>query len=84
MLTRSFTPVCLRTLPKKSQEVGVSTNLNCLKTFYADSDLLVAPFGRIHPIRKDLVKATQTEAEGGNGTAEKFWQWTEDQVRKYV
>ncbi|KAI0099577.1 hypothetical protein F4776DRAFT_669237 [Hypoxylon sp. NC0597] len=32
----------------------------------------VIPFGRIYPIRKDLVEATKTEQEGGNGTRKKF------------
>lgn len=50
----------------------------------ANEKLLVVPFGRIYPIRKDLVAATQTTAEGGNGTAAKFWEWTEDQVKTYV
>ncbi|KAI1453286.1 putative short-chain dehydrogenase [Annulohypoxylon moriforme] len=44
----------------------------------------VVPFGRILPIRKDLVEATKTEAEGGNGTAEKFWEWTYEQVQPYI
>ncbi|CAM1505936.1 Fc.00g115730.m01.CDS01 [Cosmosporella sp. VM-42] len=43
----------------------------------------VIPFGRIYPIRKDLVSATKTTAEGGNGTGTKFWEWTEDQVKDY-
>ncbi|KAI0376624.1 putative short-chain dehydrogenase [Hypomontagnella monticulosa] len=44
----------------------------------------VIPFGRIQPIRPDLVEATKTEEEGGNGTAKKFWDWTEEQVKKYI
>ena len=43
----------------------------------------VIPWGRLHPIRKDLLDASKSEAEGGNGYAKKFWEWTEDQVRKY-
>lgn len=34
-------------------------------------------------MRKDLINATKTEAEGGNGTGAKFWDWTEEQVKKY-
>ncbi|KAI1214562.1 putative short-chain dehydrogenase [Annulohypoxylon truncatum] len=44
----------------------------------------VVPFGRILPIRKDLVEATKTEAEGGNGTAEKFWDWCDEQIKPYI
>ncbi|KAI1076701.1 NAD(P)-binding protein [Whalleya microplaca] len=44
----------------------------------------VVPFGRIYPIRKDLVAATKLETEGGNGTVLKFWDWTEDQVKPYL
>ncbi|KAH8895488.1 NAD(P)-binding protein [Thozetella sp. PMI_491] len=44
----------------------------------------VVPWGRVNPIRKDLLAATKTKAEGGSGIAEKFWEWTEDQVRPYL
>ncbi|KAI8632519.1 short-chain dehydrogenase [Xylariaceae sp. FL1651] len=44
----------------------------------------VIPFGRIAEIRKDLQEATRSEAEGGNGTAAKFWDWTEEQIKPYV
>ncbi|KAI0135788.1 short-chain dehydrogenase [Daldinia grandis] len=44
----------------------------------------VIPWGRIRPVRKDLVEATKTEEEGGNGTAKKFWEWTDEQVNKYI
>lgn len=43
----------------------------------------VAPFGRFHGIRSDLEAATKSEAEGGNGTFGKFWNWSEEQVSKY-
>lgn len=43
----------------------------------------VIPFGRIYPLRPDLLNATRSEAEGGTGGAYKFWEWTENQVRKY-
>ncbi|KAI8960086.1 short-chain dehydrogenase [Daldinia sp. FL1419] len=44
----------------------------------------VVPWGRIRPIRKDLMDATKTEEEGGNGTAKKFWEWTDEQVNKHT
>lgn len=45
---------------------------------------LVIPFGRIREIRKDLQEAARSEAEGGNGTAAKFWDWTEEQIKQYI
>lgn len=44
----------------------------------------VAPFGRFYGVRSDLESATKSEPEGGNGTFEKFWDWSEEQVRKYT
>lgn len=44
----------------------------------------VVPFGRFHPLRKDLEKATKLEGEGGTGGAYKFWEWNEDQVKPYL
>ncbi|KAK3316935.1 putative estradiol 17 beta-dehydrogenase [Apodospora peruviana] len=47
--------------------------------------LLLAPWGRIYPLRPDLTKATMTEAEGGTGRTSKFWDWTEQQqVEAYL
>ncbi|KAK0385885.1 hypothetical protein NLU13_7062 [Sarocladium strictum] len=43
----------------------------------------VVPFGRFLPIRRDLQLAARTEAEGGNGHAEQFWEWTEKQVAPF-
>ncbi|KAH8651358.1 hypothetical protein BX600DRAFT_483765 [Xylariales sp. PMI_506] len=44
----------------------------------------IIPFGRIQAPRHDLELAAKSEAEGGNGTGPKFWQWCEDQVKPYV
>ncbi|CAI6340720.1 unnamed protein product [Periconia digitata] len=44
----------------------------------------VIPFGRIREIRKDLHNARKSEAEGGNGTARNFYDWTEEQVKLFV
>ncbi|EEH43601.2 uncharacterized protein PADG_08221 [Paracoccidioides brasiliensis Pb18] len=44
----------------------------------------IIPWGRFAPVRKDLVEATKTEEEGGNGTALKFWEWTEKQIKPYL
>ncbi|KFA71235.1 hypothetical protein S40288_03868 [Stachybotrys chartarum IBT 40288] len=43
------------------------------------------PFGRFHPIRRDLEQnAARSEAEGGNGATSKFWDWSEKQVKQYL
>ncbi|CAI6089669.1 unnamed protein product [Clonostachys chloroleuca] len=44
----------------------------------------IVPWGRIMPIRPDIVAASKTEEEGGSGIARKFWQWANDQVERYV
>ncbi|PHH92959.1 hypothetical protein CDD83_3117 [Cordyceps sp. RAO-2017] len=44
----------------------------------------VVPWGRFYPIRRDLLDATRSEAEGGNGHAKKFWDWSEDEVREFL
>jgi retinol dehydrogenase-12 len=44
----------------------------------------VIPFGRICTLRADIAAAGVPEAEGGNGTAAKFWEWCEEQVREFA
>ncbi|KAI9658692.1 MAG: Rab geranylgeranyltransferase [Bathelium mastoideum] len=44
----------------------------------------VVPWGRLYPIRPDLLDATKSEKEGGNDHAKKFWDWSEEQVREYA
>lgn len=45
----------------------------------------VIPWGRFKPVRADLLAASRSTTEpGGTGTAEKFWEWTEEQIRKYL
>ncbi|KAA6411359.1 MAG: hypothetical protein FRX48_04639 [Lasallia pustulata] len=44
----------------------------------------IIPWGRFGPLRKDLLLAQKTEAEGGTGHAARFWEWSEEQVRPYV
>lgn len=44
----------------------------------------VIPWGRLYPIRKDMQNATKSKAEGGNGHAADFWEWTEDLVKDFV
>jgi hypothetical protein len=53
----------------------------------ADIDVrvcLVIPFGRVYPIRQDLLAAARSKEEGGNGTAKAFWEWSEEQVKAYL
>jgi retinol dehydrogenase-12 len=44
----------------------------------------VIPWGRFGVPRKDLVLAAKEESEGGLGTAKKFWEWSEEQVKEYL
>ena len=45
---------------------------------------LVHPWGRIVPVRADLQKGAMSEADGGIGIGEKFWAWSEEQVKPYL
>jgi hypothetical protein len=45
---------------------------------------VVIPWGRFAALRPDLTNATKPEEEGGNGNAEKFWKWNEEQVKGYL
>jgi len=44
----------------------------------------VIPWGRLADIRKDIAEAAKSKEEGGSGTAEKFWAWSEEQVKPYL
>ncbi|KAI1413036.1 short-chain dehydrogenase [Hypoxylon sp. FL1857] len=44
----------------------------------------VVPWGRFGDIRKDLIQGSRPQSEGGSGIAEKFWEWTEEQVKPYM
>ncbi|KAL1600516.1 short-chain alcohol dehydrogenase [Paraconiothyrium brasiliense] len=48
------------------------------------SGTFIWPWGRLGSVRQDLVAATKSETDGGNGNAKKFWDWTEEQVAKYI
>ena len=47
-------------------------------------DQWVIPWGRLASLRADLAAAGVPEAEGGNGTAGKFWEWSEEQVKEFA
>jgi hypothetical protein len=49
----------------------------------ADYCSLVVPWGRFKDIREDMLAASKTEAEGGSGIAQKFWEWNEEQIKQY-
>lgn len=44
----------------------------------------VIPWGRLADIRKDVAEAAKSKEEGGSGIAEKFWAWSEEQVKLYL
>ncbi|KAF7553336.1 hypothetical protein G7Z17_g3716 [Cylindrodendrum hubeiense] len=48
-----------------------------------NTGIWVVPWGRFAPIRADLQKGSLPESEGGSGMAEKFWAWSEDQIKQY-
>lgn len=35
-------------------------------------------------IRQHLLDGSKPISEGGKGTAEKFWEWNEEQVRPFI
>lgn len=43
----------------------------------------IAPFGRLYPMRNDLEAAAKSERDGGNGSTQKFWDWSEEQVMQF-
>ncbi|KAK4497796.1 hypothetical protein PRZ48_010450 [Zasmidium cellare] len=44
----------------------------------------VIPWGRLAPLRKDLPVAVKSKEDGGNGNAQEFWEWNEEQVKDYL
>lgn len=45
----------------------------------------IVPWGRFYyDLRKDLVLAMAAEEEGGTRLAERFWEWSEEQVEAFV
>ena len=44
----------------------------------------VVPWGRFAPLRADLEASSKSEAEGGTGIGNKFWEWSEDQVKSFL
>lgn len=48
------------------------------------SGVWIQPWGRFGTQRPDLVQGSKSKAEGGTGIAEKFWEWSEEQVKPYT
>ncbi|KAL7916901.1 short chain dehydrogenase reductase [Trichoderma velutinum] len=44
----------------------------------------IQPWGRFSSQRPDLVEGSKSKAEGGTGIAEKFWDWSEEQVKSFM
>ncbi|KAL7892325.1 short-chain dehydrogenase [Trichoderma sp. SZMC 28014] len=44
----------------------------------------IQPWGRFGTQRPDLVQGSKSKAEGGTGIAERFWEWSEEQVKPYT
>ncbi|GAW25441.1 putative short-chain dehydrogenase [Rosellinia necatrix] len=44
----------------------------------------VAPWGRLWEVHAGMERAGRSVAEGGDGTAKEFWEWSEAQVSKYI
>ncbi|KAL6835567.1 short chain dehydrogenase reductase [Trichoderma sp. SZMC 28015] len=44
----------------------------------------IQPWGRFSSQRPDLVEGSKSKAEGGTGIAEKFWEWSEEQVKPFM
>ena len=46
--------------------------------------IIVVPWGRYAPLRKDIEAACKSEKEGGTGVGAQFWEWSEEQVKSYL
>ena len=45
---------------------------------------IVKPFGKIGFTRDDIETSRKPKSEGGNGVAEQFYNWTEEQVAPFA
>ncbi len=72
-------------LPPLSGITHVFIIIDTSKIMQRLTKALVLPWGRFGPeIRKDLMLAQKPEKEGGTGTAEKFWDWSDEQMKPYM
>ncbi|KAI1823487.1 NAD(P)-binding protein [Xylaria intraflava] len=59
---------------------GLSPEITMDKTGHC-----IIPWGRFGGIRRDLAASAKSSTEpGGTGVAERFWEWTEEQVKPYL
>lgn len=58
---------------------GLSPEVNA-----ARNGAYIIPWGRVGPLREDLLVAQRTMEEGGTGQAAKFWEWSEEQIKPYL
>lgn len=65
-------------------EKEVSTVLDTVLCTNRPRFVLVVPWGRLAKIRKDIDAEAKPTSEGGSALAEKFWEWTEEQVKPYL
>lgn len=63
---------------------GVYTELYTAFSGAVTNGSWVIPFGRIVKIKSSLQDGIKDESEGGTGTAQKFWEWQEEQVKPYL
>ncbi|KAI1827782.1 NAD(P)-binding protein [Xylaria intraflava] len=45
---------------------------------------LLGPWGKFKQIDQDMVNGSKTKSQGGTGTAQKFWDWSEAQIKPYA
>jgi len=64
---------------KSTRSIHVST-----VRLVADAQQIVGPWGRFFTIRTDISIAGKPKSEGGKGVAEKFWDWSTEQVQQYL
>lgn len=50
----------------------------------ANNGSFVIPWGRFGKFRADIARALKPEAEGGNGKAQRFWDWVERYTEPYA
>ncbi|KAI1734296.1 hypothetical protein F4680DRAFT_438898 [Xylaria scruposa] len=48
------------------------------------SGQFVAPWGQFRTVSKEMLEGSKSRSQGGNGTAEEFWGWSEAQIKAYA
>lgn len=76
--TEFFAGLAEQTGELKQNEWGKDT-IDALLGLSHANECAVIPFGRVSPLRADLADAGHV-----GGTAEKFWEWSDEQVKSYL